>query len=131
MTVISFPAKAKDETVIFVCNCGCASFTLRADGFAECRNCEAVSDDGGWRARKDTDPDFTGQATFEDGGSTAEFAEHKAKRDVSSADWIIFGTNEGRVVSWARDFMETPEQRSWLRNGVEAGIDAILKDAPR
>lgn len=129
MSVVSFP-KREAEAAIFVCGCGCASFELNGDGTATCRTCRTVPHEGGWKTRGPDDPVFDGDVAFSDGGNGDGFAERKIKRDVQKAEWIICGTWEGRIMSWADGFIETPEQEAWLRNGVEIGLTEILKDKP-
>lgn len=129
--VVAIQPKPKDTDFIYVCNCGCASFELRGDGAAICRNCFALADDGGWKEKADGDAAFEGAETYSDAGNDASFAEHKIKRDVQDAEWIIAGTDAGRVISWARNFIETPEQEAWLRDGVNRGLEAVLQDKPR
>jgi hypothetical protein len=129
MSVVSFP-KRQEPDMIFVCNCGCASFELHADGRASCRSCHAVADEGGWKVRDPYDLTFEGPVSFADGGNSDDFAERKIKRDVQKAEWIIFGTWEGRIMSWADSFIETQEQEEWLRRNVEIGLGDILKDKP-
>jgi hypothetical protein len=129
MTVVSFP-KREPKAVIFVCNCGCASFMLNGDGTATCRSCGSIADDGGWKVREPDDPNFEGNVAFADGGNNDDFAERKIKREAQKAEWIICGTWEGRIMSWADRFIETPEQEAWLRNSVDIGLREILKDKP-
>lgn len=129
MSVIGFP-KRKEPDAIWVCNCGCASFELHADGRATCRSCYVLVQEGGWKVRDEGDMDHAGAVTFADAGSEPTFAERKIKRDVQAAHWIICGTYEGRVMSWSEGFIETPEQEEWLRGNVEVGLNEILKDKP-
>lgn len=129
MSVVSFP-KRQEPDAIFVCNCGCASFELHADGRATCRSCDAIADDGGWKVKADGDKHHDGIVTYSDGGNGGDFAERKIKRDAQSAEWIICGTWDGRIMSWSDGFIETPEQEAWLRNHVEIGLTEILKDKP-
>lgn len=130
MSVVSFP-KREHEKVIFVCGCGCASFELNGDGTATCRACRSSPQDGGWKVRGEDDPLFEGNVTFSDAGNSGgEFAERKIKREAKKAEWIICGTWEGRIMSWADGFIETLEQEAWLRNSVEIGLTEILKEKP-
>lgn len=129
MSVISF-SKPKEEKVIFVCNCGSASFELNGDGTATCRSCRSIPDDGGWKIRGDGDPMFEGDVTFSDGGNGGDFSERKTKRDAQKAEWIICGTWKGRIMSWADSFVVTTEQEAWLRECVEIGLVEILKEKP-
>ena len=129
MSVVSFP-KRQDPDAIFVCNCGCASFELHADGRATCRSCDSVVDDGGWKVRAEGDKPHDGIVTYSDAGNGDDFAERKIKRDAQSAEWIICGTWSGRIMSWSDSFIETPEQEEWMRSHVEIGLAEILKDKP-
>ncbi len=129
MSVVSFP-KREEPDAIFVCNCGCASFELHADGRATCRACMSIADDGGWKVRRDGDASFEGQHIYSDGGNADDFAERRVKREATKADWIIFGTYEGRIVSWSREFVDTPEREAWLRDHVDEGLKNILEDKP-
>lgn len=129
MSVVSFP-KREDPDMIFVCNCGCATFELHADGRATCRGCHSVADDGGWKVRGEGDQTFDGPVSFSDAGNSGDFAERKIKRDAQKAEWIICGTWEGRIMSWCDSFIETPEQEEWLRQNVDIGLTEILKDKP-
>lgn len=130
MTVLSFPKSEEELPAIFVCNCGSASFELNSDGTATCRACRSTPEDGGWKVRGPTDQNFEGDVSFSDGGNGGEFAERKIKRDAQKADWIICGTDEGRIMSWSKVFIETDKQTEWLRNGVAMGLTEILKDKP-
>ncbi len=129
MTVVSFP-KREQEAVIFVCACGCASFELNGDGTATCRSCRSIPNEGGWKIRGEDDPMFEGDVFHSDGGNADGFAERKIKRDAQKAEWIICGTWEGRIMSWADGLIETPEQEAWLRDSVNIGLTEILKDKP-
>jgi hypothetical protein len=129
VSVVNFP-KREEPDAIWVCNCGCASFELHADGRATCRDCRSVADEGGWKVRADGDVSYDGMVTYSDAGNGGEFAERKIKRDVQSAEWIICGTWSGRIMSWSDSFIETPDQEAWLREHVEIGLTEILKDKP-
>jgi hypothetical protein len=129
MTVVNFP-KREEPDAIWVCNCGCASFELHADGCATCRSCRSVVDEGGWKTRAEGDAEHEGEVSFSDAGNDATFAERKIKREAQGAHWIICGTYEGRIMSWSEGFIETPDQEEWLRKNVEIGLLEILKDKP-
>jgi hypothetical protein len=129
MSVVSLPNREPPD-MIFVCNCGCASFELHADGRATCRSCRSVSDDGGWKVRSEEDAIHAGPVSYADAGNGGDFAERKIKRDAQRAEWIICGTWEGRIMSWADSFIETQEQEEWLRRNVDIGLTEILKDKP-
>lgn len=130
MTVVPFKPKTDEADYIFVCQCRCASFTLRGDGTAACRACGSTADDGGWRHKAPDDVAFTGAISYSDGGNDGDFAERKTKRDVAGADWIIFGTEDGLVRAWCRHFIDSEEKATWIRDGVAAGMAAILEDKP-
>jgi hypothetical protein len=130
MSVVTFPTKPRDEKMIWVCNCGCATFELNSDGSATCRNCREVSDRGGWKVREPEDPTFDGPVSYADAGNDSDFAERKIKREAQKANWIICGTYEGRIMSWCEGFIETAEQEAWLRKGVDIGLNEILNDKP-
>lgn len=133
MSVVPFSPKPAPPKAIFVCNCGCASFELASTGEAICRNCQSIAgDDGGWLENLPTSSVlYEGDGVaFSDGGNCSDFAERKAKRDASSADWLIFGSYKGRVQAWCHEFIDTPEREKWLSDGVAAGLKAIMEDKP-
>ncbi len=139
MTVVEFkrPGQPRkdDSQYVFVCGCGCASFSLRGDGEAVCRGCGSLVDTAinphWYKLEGDI---VTQDVTFADGGNGPEnsFAEMSAKRNaqLGTTTWIICGDNSGTVRSWSRAWLESPEQKLWMQRQVEAGVGEMLKDKP-
>ncbi len=128
MTIISFPPKTTDRDLIWVCNCGCASFELRGDGSAVCRACESdVSEPGAWWDSVKNGPTTDATPEYQDGGNGPEFAERLAKRHAQDADILIAIRQNGRVQTWARD-LTTREQFEWLQRRVEDAMRLLESD---
>jgi len=83
-----------------------------------------------WAHRKPDDQVYDGLLSYSDAGNDTTFAEAKTKRDVQDAEWIIFGDTNGRIHSWCDFYIETPEQETWLRDGVSVALDLIIRDKP-
>jgi hypothetical protein len=134
--VVAFKPRVTDQDMIFVCNCGSASFQLRGDGEAVCAKCEVVvnmSVPHKWWKEPEA-LDLAEEAPEEIIGGNADggvFAERSIKRLAQEADWLICGTFAGRISSWSREFIETDEQRLWLREKAEYGLGMILEDKPK
>jgi len=134
MSIVTFTPNKVQEDAILVCSCGCASFELTPRGEAICRGCYSLAgEDSAWLSNLPTaSAVYQGsQVSFADGGNCDDFSERKCKRGAMNADWLIFGNYEGRVQSWCREFIDTPEREKWFSDSVAVGLKAILEDKPR
>jgi len=127
MSVVNFPSQ---KPQIWICDCGCSSFTLRADGEAECCNCELVADGvgGGWMERirngPSRDPEADPPYADVQGNGSEEFARRRLQRLASQDDVVALAVvkEDGRVSSWS--VAETDEQIAWTQRlyGVAAEL---------
>lgn len=105
MSVVAFPRQGLDR-IIWRCPCGCTSFALRADGVAECANCErAMNGLGEWRERLPEPPQTVhasaGDLTvtkMSETGANMDRVLKKAHHDVTAA--VIVLQSNGEVSTW-------------------------------
>lgn len=121
------------EPRIWVCNCGCSTFSLLDDGTAECAACEALSDvDGsGWSKWTAESRHDEGDA-FRDvqGNGSVDFARRRIAgmaQDEDAALLVVVKTN-GTIQAWSE--AETKEQFAWARRKLRQAADLFKRKEP-
>lgn len=108
------PAKA--EKRVWVCACGCSTFTFYEDGTAECPHCGEAAETGGWEPPDQaTDRPDDGPRQFQSiQGNIPDFAQHRIARFAGSeqATMLIIGMADGTVHTWAAS--EKADDPEWL-----------------
>ena len=118
--VVDFPVRDRGDAGdrVWVCACGCSTWTLRCDGQSECASCEKIStvEGGGWSDHLagggDVDADLE---VFEDvqGNGCADFARASAGRTARRDDraLIVSAGYDGGLSVWGD--ISTAEERDW------------------
>lgn len=112
---------------IWICNCGCASFSLLEDGTAECAMCgETVSetDGAGWKGIKG-ESNTENPITDINGNGSIEFAKRRVESLASDADAfaIIVIKEGGAIHSWS--MAEDIPQYECIAENVEVALRMI------
>lgn len=124
-------AKEPEKRILWVCNCGCNTFHNLESGDIECANCGTVQNNigGGWRTPlppatnvepSDENEIKTLDGVIEDFGR--RHIEAKVSDDTISGIFLVHRT--GAVQTWTQ-FIETTEQRDWLRGRLQVAIKLI------
>lgn len=131
--VVQLHPKTKEPAprFIWVCNCGCSTFRHLDTGDIECANCSVVQAgvDGDWRTplppATNVQPSDENEITTID-GVLEDFGrrhiEAKVSDDTISGIFLVHRT--GAVQTWTQ-FIETTEQRDWLRGRLQDAIPLI------
>jgi hypothetical protein len=125
MTVIPFTGPGNDNkpdpNIIWVCRCGCMSFSLLADGRTECCHCNTISNDadqdGDWRKRKPPTPDepkdMPPEGEFKvtrSGNSNAALRNVVSSAKVDDTSFVIVVQNDDVIRCWrSADFQDGDE----------------------
>lgn len=119
---------------IWVCDCGCSTFTLVDGGNVECAMCES---DGhgktsGWftpRHGSETSNDKPVKDIA--GNGSIDFARRRlAQIAQDDGNALLIAAHEGgSVSSWSR--AETQEQLDWVRDKVETALSLIKENVIR
>ena len=119
---------AKPDVMIFVCNCGCSSFSLLSDGSTECSACNTLDADqaGAWA-------DHSGDKTLHEGdvfvdvqgNNSVEFARKRIGLLASDDDvaLVLVAKDGGSVHAWCKS--ETEGEMQWMREKLQVGGDLI------
>lgn len=134
MTVLAFP---KAKPLIWVCNCGCATFELRDDGKAVCAVCgdHPVGYSGGWYEDiKDGKPrpdDAPGAIFNTHGNGSVEFARRRTAQIASKDDvvTIVVLRADGQVTTWSG--IDRPSRVKWMRSKLKQAAGLIADQAKR
>jgi len=122
MSVVNFPAPVPQ---IWVCSCGCSTFSLRADGEAECAACENIIDagSGGWfpaiKEGPERDPAADPPVNDVQGNGSVDFARQRIQQ-VSQGDDVaalLVVRACGTIHAWGS--FETAEQREWIMRKLD------------
>ena len=118
--VIQIPIR-RDE--IWVCLCGCSSFSLLGDGSIECSSCGTWAEEmGSWYEEKPA-AEATDDPPFGDiqGNGSVDFAKAQVIRSVQSVDVVMIMTvaENGRLKLWTS--VEGKAQEKWLLRQFSAG----------
>lgn len=129
--VVAFPRQCLDR-MIWRCPCGCISFSLRADGVAECANCNRVMDGlGEWRERL---PEPTANAPAPSGDDVvvtkmsetgASLSRVLAKASHEGTAAVILLQIDGMVSTWGVPM--SADQLEWF-DGRIASARKMLTD---
>ncbi len=124
MSVVQFP---EAKRMVWVCPCGCSSFTLLGDGGAECIACDRpVSEAGAWYETKPEAPKTT-EAPFEDirGDDDTDFARRRARQIAADPDVrLLVSKSEANVRVWCA--IATEEDRQWMLRGLDDAREVIV-----
>lgn len=118
----------KPPLMVFVCNCGCISFSLMSDGSTECSAC-GISDeqqDGAWANNSPEKTEYDGEH-FADvqGNNSIKFAKMRIGKLARDSDiaLVLVAKDGGSVHAWCKS--ETPAQMEWMREKLQVGGDLI------
>jgi hypothetical protein len=148
MTVVQFPKPQNhgiandpnppDVQRVFVCDCGCYSFTLCADGTIMCASCEEIMETdmhqpgGAWWQAIENAPtldtaDAPPMSTIL--GDGEEFQRRRISQIAAGSDWLLCGTFDGNVTAWIHGPVLNETQVAWLRRRVENAMEMVEVDA--
>jgi hypothetical protein len=131
--VVAFPKRDQDK-VVWRCNCGCMSFTLRADGEAECAHCGGLvtGDCGDWRAALPVPPlsppePSAGDLTVAEMETSAASLRRALRHaDADTTAMVIIVQRDGGVSTWGAN-IETAEQAEWFDRRAETAKKMLTK----
>ena len=134
--VVDFPTRQADR-IIWVCNCGCSTFSLRADGESECAHCGALAgadvNPGEWRSRL-PDPDAPVRDLKSADNTRINREMGTAKRaiqtilstDPGELAAIVVLHSDGLTRTWSPCDFETRKQQRWLRARLRDALELLL-----
>ena len=113
--------------MMWVCVCGCASFSLLSDGSTECCNCgEVEPGDNKWATHDPQQNEYDGQAFLDiHGNNSVEFAKSRIGRLASDADIaLVFVAKEGGSThAWSA--ATDSDQLDWAIEKIDIARDLI------
>lgn len=133
--IVEFPAE--EELGYWLCNCGCQTHYIRTDGEVECANCGVLASGlvgGGYLkvpkgemlAEK---PAEVNHVVILDSAETA-IKRVLRRQEADNMRALIVLWADGKISTWGREWMETREQRGWLRRGLECARRAMVYGKP-
>ena len=128
--VIAFPSKAPPE-MMWVCGCGCASFTLGGEGDLTCTACSSliVGAEGGWYVPKLPDTAWEGDnpITHVMGNDSVDFARERMGRHAREPDvsTIIVVRQSGQIHTWTD--VDNAEGVQWLQERLTDAEELITR----
>jgi hypothetical protein len=138
--IVPFGRKREDDgsRTLWICSCGCSSFQLRADGWAECARCEAVQNgvsQGEWFERLRCVPDEVepqpdnSEKIVRFNTSEAALAHVLSRATPSVAAFVIVLHRDGSISCWG-DEIEDEKDRAWFdaRVAEAAELRTVKKD---
>ena len=131
--VIAFPSKAPPE-MMWVCGCGCASFTLGGEGCLTCSACKhPVGADaaGGWSAPTLPDTAWEGPSPVNHltSNGSPEFARQRMSTFAGEPDvaGIVIIRKSGAVHAWTD--VDTAKGVEWLQERLKDAAGIITMGA--
>lgn len=133
--IIGFPDPRADKSY-WSCGCGCMTHYLIETGQVECASCGQVADprDGFYLhkpngiIREMGDTPVMPFTITDDGG---EFSRHRWAERVRAKEFVtLIGIRKDGLVSTAcfeDDALETPEQKSWLRERIRDAYKLLVR----
>lgn len=127
-------SRTSEADLVWVCNCGCQTFRLRADGESECAACETLSagETGGWRRRL-PDPTFGADMPTTEGATSctslgsADAAIKRVLRKADPDNLAALATihSDGRISTWSMD-TDTRSRKAWLRKRMRTAYRLMV-----
>jgi hypothetical protein len=120
------------DRLIWVCDCGCSTFSLFSDGVAECSLCAAPVTGAaeGWQeateeAGKRDEP--IARTSDHQGNGSAEFAKALIRKTAADPDLklCITATGDSRTRVWAE--AENTGQMEWTMDRIQDAIGLLKK----
>lgn len=110
--------------LIWVCNCGCSTHHVRADGALECAHCGVVGIEkvGEWRERlpdpttahpASDGPDEKRVVSLGDTGAALKRMLRRAEDDAANVAFVLVYRRGGEVGVWG-DRIEGDDQSAWF-----------------
>lgn len=106
--VVDLSKARRDARLIWVCSCGCTTFRLFADGYAECAGCEerARGEPEGWRERLppepaepiQVEPDAFAVKSIDD----ADVFLKRTANNAADIATVIILRADGTIATWQR-----------------------------
>lgn len=117
---------------IWVCDCGCSTFELWADGSSKCAACGSNHEGhgSGWLERsQDRESRHSDGDTFTDvqGNGSEEFARRRVARMAADDDaaLVVLARNDGSVSVWSK--AETKAQTKWARQRLKIAAKLVRR----
>lgn len=133
--IIGFTPKPKDSDYIWRCECGCLSFTLKADMTAECQNCGAIpyDENGSWRGQlpepdlsaPDCEPDDFRVTDMSTSGAALNRTLGRASAETTA--FVIVAQNDGALSVWGEP-IKTDDERGWFDRRLTQARKLLVKD---
>jgi hypothetical protein len=123
--IVPFPAK--QEPMIWVCECGCSSFELLNDGTMQCALCGCMPADGAWDP-VDSDEVWTGESRIREvsGNGDPDFAKKVTAKRIMDPDTVLSVVIKANGALSAWSSLETSEKVEWGISRLE-DLQEILK----
>lgn len=123
--VTKFPVQPPVEPRIWVCICGCSTFSLRDDGTSACALCGLVEGaDGGWTDKPGTT--YSGDAepiAVVQGNNSVDFARRVIAKRTAEEDTvaIVVVRHSGDIHVWTG--AETSDQAAWIQRRITDAVE--------
>jgi hypothetical protein len=125
--VVEFPEKP--EPMIWVCSCGCTSFSLHNDSCARCMSCNKEADAGGWVPNLTTNTQVEASTyVIERNYSSPLFTLQSAIKNIGEVVFAVIQYGSGRQVTWSMIEKGEAEQTNWARLKMDDATRAVLKE---
>lgn len=133
--VIDFQPAFKDSDYVWRCDCGCLSFTLRADFVAVCLHCDAIaeSEQGSWRTELPAptglvEPSEPGDFRITElGSSGAALKRTLGRANSEETAFVIVVQSDGAVSTWG-ETLDSIEHREWFDRRIAQARQMLMKE---
>lgn len=120
-------------TRVWVCDCGCSTFSLIEGGTAECAHCGGILDSGdedvsGWMDLPDREAKVEDPIVDIQGNGSVDFARARVQKlcQDPSVRLLISGNDDGTVVFWSA--AASKDQAEWSIELIDAAKSLALKN---
>jgi hypothetical protein len=127
--VVGFKRPADESRLVWVCNCGCTTFRLFADGHAECAGCETTAngEPEDWRERLPATPAEPLQVepdgfAVKDIGDADVFLKRQAK-DAGRIASVVILHDDALISSWQRSDADP----DWIKTQLDHAKTRLVR----
>jgi hypothetical protein len=128
MSIVQFPPK--EDPMVWVCECGCATFQLLSTSEIRCASCEKVSNtEGNWAV--DHDAEVTDAQPFRCiSVGSVDFARERTLRKAADPGSLLIASisSQGRLTTWVGLPDDADEgQKDWFRRNINDLTELCLR----
>lgn len=122
----------KQEPLIWVCSCGCTSFSLFNDDNVECVNCGKQADAGMWipRPTQIIEPAAAPHQVVVIKEASPSFMLHSALQAAGEIAFAVIQYVSGRQVTWSMIEADDAAAQNWAKLKLDDARRGVLKEAP-